>query len=128
MISGIDSDVILQRSEGRMYIPEHFQEKNIAKIIDLIDKNPLASLVTFREGVFDANHIPLLVEGRSAESLTLVGHVARSNGLWKESIPKENVLVIFRGASGYISPNWYPGKKVNENTIVQNRFSNQQID
>src|SRR5690606_17989427 len=40
----------------------------------------------------------------------LLAHVARANSLWREVADGDPVLVVFRGAEGYVSPNWYPGK------------------
>ncbi len=39
-----------------------------------------------------------------------MAHVARANPLWREVHDGEPVLVIFRGAQAYVSPNWYPSK------------------
>jgi transcriptional regulator len=36
--------------------------------------------------------------------------VARNNPLWQRCPTGTPVLVIFRGAQAYISPNWYPSK------------------
>jgi hypothetical protein len=41
---------------------------------------------------------------------TLQGHIARANPLWKEVPNGAEVLVIFQGHHGYISPSWYPSK------------------
>jgi transcriptional regulator len=40
----------------------------------------------------------------------LQGHVARGNELAKKS--GADVLLMFQGPDGYISPNWYPSKQV----------------
>ncbi|MGZ5744159.1 MAG: FMN-binding negative transcriptional regulator, partial [Burkholderiales bacterium] len=39
-----------------------------------------------------------------------LAHVARANPVWKEIKDGDEVLVIFRAADAYISPNWYPSK------------------
>jgi transcriptional regulator len=36
--------------------------------------------------------------------------VARANPVWQLALDDAEVLVIFRGNEGYISPNWYPSK------------------
>ena len=41
---------------------------------------------------------------------TLRGHVARANPVWQQASSGTEVLVVFRGADGYVSPNWYPSK------------------
>jgi len=40
----------------------------------------------------------------------LTAHVARANPVWQRCPTGTRVLVVFRGAEGYISPNWYPSK------------------
>jgi transcriptional regulator len=89
-----------------MYIPEHFRDLDPAAIGALLRDAPLACIVaqTF-EGLV-ANHIPLF----AAPDNRLIGHIARANTL-HETVPDgAEVLVIFRGADAYISPNSYPSK------------------
>jgi transcriptional regulator len=38
-------------------------------------------------------------------------HVARANPVWQEISSGDAVLVVFRAADAYISPNWYPSKR-----------------
>ncbi len=40
----------------------------------------------------------------------LYGHVARANTVWKSYEKDVEVLVIFHGPQGYVSPSWYPSK------------------
>ncbi|WP_280940119.1 FMN-binding negative transcriptional regulator [Mesorhizobium sp. WSM3626] len=40
----------------------------------------------------------------------LHSHVARANPIWQDLATGDEVLVIFRQAHAYISPNWYPSK------------------
>jgi transcriptional regulator len=40
----------------------------------------------------------------------LTAHVARANPLWQRCASGTPVLVIFRGAQAFVSPNWYPSK------------------
>ncbi len=35
-------------------------------------------------------------------------HVARANPVWRNIASGDEVLVVFRAADAYISPNWYP--------------------
>ena len=100
-----------------MYVPSDYRETDLQEIFGLIEKYPLGTIVTYRNGSFDANHIPFLLESRVTESLALIAHVSRNNKLWSEAVSGEPVIVVFRGAEGYISPNWYPGKARNENQV-----------
>ena len=40
----------------------------------------------------------------------LNAHVARANPVWKDVSDGDEVLVVFRAADAYVSPNWYPSK------------------
>jgi len=100
-----------------MYLPPHFEEADLSAVLGLIESNPLATIVTHRTSGLDANPVPLLIDQRSPGELTLIGHVSRKNPLATEASPREAVLVLFRGAQGYVSPNWYPGKARDENQV-----------
>ncbi|GHA69018.1 hypothetical protein GCM10009007_07270 [Formosimonas limnophila] len=58
----------------------------------------------------NANHIPLIWCDDSSEHGVLRGHIARANPLCNEHANGSDVLAIFQGASGYISPSWYATK------------------
>ena len=88
-----------------MYLPKHFEESRPEVLRALIDAHPLGALVTHGASGLDANHVPFFFEGDS-----LIAHVARKNPVWRELNDGDEVLIIFRGADGYISPNWYPSK------------------
>ncbi|MFC4309944.1 FMN-binding negative transcriptional regulator [Steroidobacter flavus] len=91
-----------------MYLPEKFAESRSEELFRLMREHPLGMLVTHTSSGLEANHLPFLLdEGRSA----LLAHVARANPIWREVNEGAEVLVVFRGAQGYISPNWYPTKQ-----------------
>ena len=94
-----------------MYIPEHFQESRAEMMHRLIAEYPLGTLVTLGPDGIIANHIPFLLDTTSGPSGRLIGHVARNNTLWHQHDPDTEVLVVFQGASAYISPNWYATKQ-----------------
>ncbi|WP_213713729.1 FMN-binding negative transcriptional regulator [Cedecea lapagei] len=94
-----------------MYIPRPFQEPDIAVLQRLIQANPLGLLVVQIEGVLEAFDIPFELCPDEGEFGTLRAHIARANPLWRSLQPEQDVLVVFRGAQGYISPSWYPGKQ-----------------
>jgi len=87
-----------------MYQPAHFRQTDSDALHALMRAYPFATVVASGEGGLAANHLPLeRVDGK------LHGHVARGNEL--ASMDGADVLVIFRGPDGYISPNWYPTKR-----------------
>lgn len=94
-----------------MYVPHHFVETRIRELHRIVREHPLGTLVTCTENGLDANHIPFLVDEQRGGAGVLQGHIARANPLWQEVPDGAQVLVIFRGEHGYISPNWYPSKQ-----------------
>lgn len=93
-----------------MYIPKQFEESNVEVLHQLIREKPLATLVTINDGGIEANHVPLLLSNQAKPYGTLCGHVAKANPLWKDHPADKDVLVIFHGADGYVTPSWYASK------------------
>ena len=93
-----------------MYIPEHFAELRIEVLFDLIEKNPLGILFTNGRSGLDANHIPFHLDRVRGQNGVLHAHLARNNPVWKDIATGDEVLIVFRAADAYISPNWYPTK------------------
>src|SRR5690349_9743682 len=93
-----------------MYVPHHFEESHPERLHALITQHPLGILVTHGPSGLDANHLPFELETRQGSLGVLHTHVARANPVWREIASGDDVLVVFRGADGYISPSWYPSK------------------
>lgn len=94
-----------------MYLPPQFAEPRIEELHRIVRENALGMVVTHTATGLEAHHLPLLLEADQGPHGALVGHVARANPLWQEIREGDPVLVVFRGAQGYVSPNWYPGKQ-----------------
>lgn len=92
-----------------MYRPAHFDEGRQEVLRALMRAAPFAHLVMATERGLEANGLPLLVREHEG-GLTLVGHVARSNPVWQIATNGE-VLAIFNGPEGYVTPSAYPSKK-----------------
>ena len=90
-----------------MYIPAHFAMKNTEAMHSIIRAHPLGVLVTHSPQGLDANHIPFELDTARG---VLSAHVARANPVWQVCGQGMDVMVIFRGAESYVSPNWYPSK------------------
>ena len=86
-----------------MYTPKHFVETRVEALHGLIRAYPFATLVTRAADGLTANHLPFELVGE-----VLHGHVARGNELAR--LDGAEVLLVFQGPDGYISPNWYPSK------------------
>jgi transcriptional regulator len=93
-----------------MYVPKHFEERDITVLHALIRSRPLGAWVTQADGALLANHIPFLVDSEKGEHGTLIGHVARANPIWQSFSKEMASVVIFQGPQSYISPSWYPSK------------------
>lgn len=93
-----------------MYVPPHFAENRQDALFDLIEKNPLGILATNTASMLDANHIPFELARTEGTTGVLHCHVARANPVWQELKNGDEVLVIFRAAEAYISPQFYPSK------------------
>lgn len=89
-----------------MYLPPHFAESRPEELHRIVHAHALGMLVTSTAQGLDANHLPFHLEDG-----LLLAHVARANPVWREVPEGAEVLVVFRGVEGYISPNWYPGKQ-----------------
>src|SRR2546427_10205749 len=108
--SPVSPDAGTSAQEAPMYTPAHFSLTDSDSLHGLIRSHPLGTLVTQANGVLDANHLPFLLDADPGEMGTLSAHVARANPLWQQCRDGAEVLVVFRGAEGYISPSWYPSK------------------
>ena len=93
-----------------MYIPPQFAISDTAAMHRIIREHPLGMLVTHGEHGADADHIPFEFDPAVGSLGTLTAHVARANTLWQRCPTGTPVMVIFRGAEAFISPNWYPSK------------------
>ena len=93
-----------------MYNPAYFQISNPEALRRILCEHPLGMLVTHGPEGLDANHLPFVYDPTRGEQGTLTAHVARANPVWQQCAAGAEVLVVFRGEAGYVSPNWYPSK------------------
>lgn len=93
-----------------MYMPAHFVENRPEELRRLIEHNPLGALIRHGTAGLDADHLPFELEGNAGEGGRLHAHVARANPICTQIPDGAEVLVIFRAADAYVSPNWYPSK------------------
>lgn len=93
-----------------MYIPAKFAETRPEELQRIIREHPLGILVTQGSAGLDADHIPFEFDAGEGTHGVLTAHVARANPVWQRCPTGTPVMVVFRGAQAYISPNWYPSK------------------
>ncbi|CAM3823253.1 FMN-binding negative transcriptional regulator [Paracidovorax anthurii] len=100
-----------------MYLPPQFAEPRTEELHRIVQENALGMMVTQTASGLDANHLPFLLDPAQGACGVLHAHVARANPVWREVADGAPVLVVFRGAQGYISPNWYPGKQATHRRV-----------
>lgn len=94
-----------------MYMPKAFEAPDSAAMQTLMRAHPLAALVTLSPSGLEANHVPLQLLADAGPHGLLRGHVARANPLLRD-LQLLDALVIFQGPQAYVSPGWYPTKRV----------------
>jgi transcriptional regulator len=93
-----------------VYIPEFNRVEDSATINSFLTANPFAILVSTRDGVPFATHLPLLSKIHG-DTLLLIGHVARANPHWTCMQEGRESLAIFHGPHAYVSPSLYEGRE-----------------
>ncbi len=95
-----------------MYIPPHFKETDQQEIETLVREFGFALLVSIKDNLPIATHIPLQLIIDENGNWILRGHMARANEQWKNFEAKKDVLAIFMGPHAYVSPSWYNHRNV----------------
>lgn len=93
-----------------MYRFERFATETHADAVELVRENPFALVVSSDGGPPVATHAPVLLDDEPEGSFvgaTLLGHLARANPQWRDWQPDSEVLVVFGGPHGYVSPTTY---------------------
>lgn len=106
-----------------MYTPEHFTIDDPDAVSAHIGAHPFAALVAGGKDGLVAVHLPLLFDADRGELGALRGHIARANGVFDAGLEGAEVLVIFSGPEGYVSPGWYPSKKENPKVVPTWNYS-----
>jgi transcriptional regulator len=91
-----------------MYPPSHFTESRPEILLQVMRENSFATVVTAAGGVPFVSHVPVLIDdGGASGAMRIRGHVSRANPQGKQLEASEQVLAIFHGPHGYVSPSWY---------------------
>ncbi|MGH6617911.1 MAG: FMN-binding negative transcriptional regulator, partial [Alphaproteobacteria bacterium] len=90
-----------------MYLPPYFEETDRETLYGVIRDNNFGLLITTVDGAPFATHLPFLLEGDR-----LVAHMARANPQWRGFERGGEVLCVFQGPHGYVSPRWYAGTRL----------------
>ncbi|MDD9890745.1 MAG: FMN-binding negative transcriptional regulator [Gammaproteobacteria bacterium] len=85
-----------------MYVPDHFSPAD-ADSFSFISQFSFGELISAVEGKSFCTHLPFLFDDKN---IFLLCHIAKANPQWRE-IGGQEVLAVFHGPHGYISPSWY---------------------
>jgi transcriptional regulator len=94
-----------------MYVPEAFQESRVEVLHAAMEQIGVATIVSQGPGGLLATHVPIEVDPKGGPRGLLRCHFARPNPHAEIIADGSEVLVLFQGPEGYITPTWYPSKK-----------------
>ena len=82
-----------------------FTLADVTEMRRVIERNPWATLVSAGDdGLVASHYVVMLDENR--DDLTIVGHVGRPDDMI-HGLGERELIVVFQGPHGYISPGWY---------------------
>jgi transcriptional regulator len=82
-----------------------FTLADVAEIRRVIEANPWATIISSGPDGLVASHYAVLLDD-DRDDLTIVGHVGRPDDQI-HGMGEREMLVVFQGPHGYISPGWY---------------------
>ena len=92
-----------------MYIPKFNRMQDDGEAIAFMKQYGFATVITSRDGVPAATHLPITVTLRDGQ-VVLSAHFAKANDQWKY-IEGNSILVVFSEPHAYISPSNYEGEQ-----------------
>lgn len=98
-----------------MYLPPIFTENDPTILTKFIQTHPLGTLISLQNGAPQADLLPFYVV-QDGDKLTLIAHIAKANPLANHAHGAD-VMVLFYGEQGYITPNWYPSKQIHHRHV-----------
>lgn len=90
-----------------LYVPAHFRPADEAQMLALIERHAFGTLVSTGPAGLQVSHIPFLPERGDDGRLRLLAHLARANPHGEGLERATEVVAIFQGPHGYVSPGWY---------------------
>ncbi len=93
-----------------MYVPKHFREDDPETLLAEMRRQAAATLVSQGPDGLIASHVPVELVAEPAPWGRIRCHLARANPHADVLAAGGEVLAIFQGAQGYISPSYYPSK------------------
>lgn len=90
---------------------ERYAAPSPAYEVELVRRNPFALVVSATvDGPPVASHVPVVLPRGQHDRLggvTLLGHLARANPQWRGFAAHPELLLVFSGPHGYVSPTAY---------------------
>jgi transcriptional regulator len=94
-----------------MYLPPAFAETRVEVLHETMAAIAAAAVVSQGPDGLVATHVPIELRPEPAPWGTVCCHFARPNPHGQAIAAGGEVLLIFQGPQGYVSPGWYPTKK-----------------
>ncbi|MGO1802449.1 MAG: FMN-binding negative transcriptional regulator [Microbacteriaceae bacterium] len=82
-----------------------FTLADVVEMRRVIEQNPWATIVSSADEGQVASHYVMMLDDER-DDLTIVGHVGRPDDLI-HGMGERELLVVFQGPHGYVSPGWY---------------------
>lgn len=86
------------------------------ELFDLVEAAAFGHFVSLGPDGLEATGLPVLAERAHGAEGRLRAHFARANPHWRH-VDGADVLVILPLADGYVSPSWYPSKRVDGRVV-----------
>ncbi|MCK5829624.1 MAG: FMN-binding negative transcriptional regulator [Methylococcales bacterium] len=87
-----------------MYLPKVFEKEDKDELFEFIDQWNFGELITTFDKELFVNHVPFILDRKQNK---LFGHLAVKNPQIRLLEKADDLIVVFKGADSYISPNWY---------------------
>jgi len=92
-----------------MYVPSAFRENRIDALHEMMSHIGAAVVVGQGSDGLVGTHVPIELDQQPAPLGTIRCHFARANQ-HTTFVPGRELLLIFQGPQGYVTPSWYPSK------------------
>lgn len=89
-----------------LYVPKSFCESDLRELHEFVRRHAFATVISHAENLH-VSHLPLILLSDRGSNGTLVGHMARANGHWRDFDGRRSATCVFHGPHAYISPSWY---------------------
>lgn len=99
-----------------MYTPKMFELTEESEMLQIMQAQPFAALVSDGRDGLNAEHLPFITSSHNGK-VVLQAHIAKANPLPENLQNNQPVLVLFQAGDTYVSPNWYPSKQLDGKVV-----------